>query len=176
MAGWENLRVDLAYTPLHVSLLALEGTPIPPWVAPVKRVLGLTADSAPSLYTFFVPKGEGLEEAEGHVLRHLAGVARLRLLLGVPPDPKVWAVDRNPVHLAPTPDALWYRGPSPLPVAVEYDVGYRKPLLLEKLWGMASLYPEQIWGAPTWSRVAYLRGLIPPPLRERVRVYRAPWA
>ncbi len=54
-------------------------------------------------------------------LRHLAGVAELRLRLGVPPDPGAWRVSLKPRHPVEEPDAVWFTPEGP--VAVEYDAG-----------------------------------------------------
>lgn len=174
MSGWETLKRDFVYTDAHLQVLRLDPSSRPPWVVRVERPIANLTGQELALRAFYFPEGLGLEEVPAFVLRHLAGVARMRLVLGVPPEPGVWEVDLDPVHVHHAPDALWLdKGER---VAVEYDAGYPKPIVLEKLYGLAYRYDRQIWGAPTWSRVGYLERLIPASLKRKVRVVRAPWA
>lgn len=173
MDGWEALRVDFVYTEGHLKLMGLDPKRPPEWVVVAERPISLLTGQEVTFKKFFFPQGLDLEKAAPFVLRHLAGVARMRMVLGVPPDPKRWMVDLDPVHQESAPDALWLNGGER--IAIEYDAGYPKPIVLEKFYGLARRHDRQIWGAPTWTRAGYLGKLVPEGLRPKVRVLRAPW-
>ena len=166
--AWSNLRLDLVYTDWHLNFLGMDRKTLPPWVVPVERVLPIMVGQEETLHTFYVLKD--LAEEKGFVLRHLAGLATMRLLLKA--ETSSWKVDRNPVHSGPTPDAIWLRGER---IAIEYDAGYPKETVLGKMYGMSYRFPLQIWGAPTRVRVLYLENLIPKTLKGKIRVLYAPW-
>ena len=103
-------------------------------------------------------------------LRHLAGLAEMRLLLGVPPDPRVWRVSPKPRHPVEEPDGVWLTPEGP--VALEYDAGaYARARVKAKGEAFARRFVGQVWGAQVPERVAYLKTLIP-----RARVLLASWA
>jgi hypothetical protein len=108
---------------------------------------------------------KGLKDAQATSLRHLAGVATMRRLLGVKEG---WRV--NPGVGVDRPDALWGE------VAVEYDAGeYSVPTLRRKL-GAFEGYPAQVWGVASGRR----RGLIlrlaeEMGIQNLVEVLEAPW-
>lgn len=167
--NWEGLKGDLVYTGWHLKWLGIDPQdPLPPWALRLEGFLPILVGGQARPCTFFLLKG--LEGEEGFVLRHLAGVASMRLLLGA--GSESWWVDRNPVHTGYTPDAIWAKGER---VAIEYDAGYPKGLVLEKMYGMARRFPSQIWGAPTKGRALYLQNLTPPKLKGRIRTLHAPW-
>ena len=88
------------------------------------------------------------------LLRHLAGVAEMRHLLGVPTQE--WRTDTHRVHYREQPDAYWYSQAGP--VAIEYDAGsYALPLLQRKLRTFALRFVGQYWGVPTEKKAASLR-------------------
>lgn len=171
-SSWENLKTDRVYTHYHLFLLNLEGDPLPPYVVERMHIIPIQVSRPPQPVFFYIYREEaGLREAQGFVLRHLAGVASMRLLLGVPPSR--WWVDVNPTHYGYTPDGEWRRPDETW--AIEYDAGYPRSIFIEKMYGMAGRYPHQIWGAPTKERRTYLERNIPPRLREKIRVIHAPW-
>ncbi len=107
-----------------------------------------------------------LKDAHATSLRHLAGVATMRRLLGAKEG---WRV--NPRVGVDYPDALWGE------VAVEYDAGeYSVPTLRRKL-GSFERYPAQVWGVASGRR----RGLIlrlaeEMGIQNLVEVLEAPWS
>lgn len=103
-------------------------------------------------------------------LRHLAGLAEMRLLLEAPPDPRVWRVSPRPRHPVEEPDGVWLTPEGP--VALEYDAGaYARARVRAKGEAFALRFVGQVWGAPVPERVAYLRRFLP-----GARVLLAPWA
>ncbi|GGS05660.1 hypothetical protein [Deinococcus sedimenti] len=86
-------------------------------------------------------------------LAHAAGVAEMRVLMNVPPDPAVW---RTGVTLgrreACTPDAVSIGDFGP--VAVEYDTGaYTTGVIEDKLSAFRDQgYDDVVWGVPAQSR------------------------
>lgn len=165
--------MDLVYTPRLLRLAGIEGTP-PPGVHRREVPVPLLVGQHPYPRVFYYLSPPLPEAPDPHVLRHLAGVAAVRLVLGAEPSSRTWLVDVDPVHLGlPAPDARWVRGNEVW--AIEYDAGYPKPMVLEKLHGLARLYPKVVWGVPSYARKRYLEGLIPPSLRDRIQVVLAPW-
>lgn len=105
-------------------------------------------------------------KASGPTLRHLAGLAEMRRIVGARPEE--WHLgDFSSPH---RPDAMWGH------VAVEYDAGfYPVGVLREKLGGLEG-YPVQVWGVPSESR----RALVERIAREMAiqnlqQVLVAPW-
>jgi hypothetical protein len=158
------LSVDLAWSEEQAERWGL--TP-PEEAVRVAGYLGLTYYRAPEPVVFYA-----LPEVAGFpltALRHLAGVAELRLRLGVPPDPEAWRVSRKRLHPVEEPDAVWFTPEGP--VAVEYDAGgYSRARVRAKGEAFARRFVGQVWGAPVPERVAYLKALLP-----GGRVLEAPW-
>lgn len=94
-------------------------------------------------------------------LRHAAGVAELRHLLGA--LPQNWQTYSQPSH----PDAVWHSPQGP--VAVEYDYGSYSPQTLRRK--MADFGRQQVWGAPAATRVKRLQEA----LGDRGKVWLAAW-
>jgi hypothetical protein len=170
--SWESLRLDFCYSE---RLAKRMGLPFPPpsWVAVREVWLGEVVGRERHLHRFFVLNEEDLLRADGVVLRHLSGVASVRFALKVPPSEEVWRVDRDPVHPTATPDALWKRGHELL--AVEYDVGYPKVQVREKLARFLHAYDGVVWGVPTPLRRSSVKALVPPERAKRVELIVAPW-
>jgi hypothetical protein len=88
---------------------------------------------------------------EGFELRHIAGVAELRHLLGA--DPRSWQVLG---HAAETsPDAMWHRG---LEIwAVEFDAGaYTLKTVQRKARAFEAGFDGQVWGVASSERAQVL--------------------
>lgn len=82
-----------------------------------------------------------VREASSATLRHLAGLAALRRLIGASAG---WRVGswKDPDR----PDALYQGG------AVEYDAGEYAPDLIRRKLGTYEAYPFQIWGVASEGR------------------------
>ncbi len=170
--SWDSLRLDLCYSERLAKRVGLS-LPLPSWVATREVRIDEVIGREKRLHRFFVLSEEDLLHADGAVLRHLSGVASMRFALRVPPSMEVWLVDRDPVHPTATPDALWKRGRELL--AVEYDVGYPKVQVREKLARFLRAYDGVVWGVPTPLRRSLVRTLVCPEQAERVELIVAPW-
>ncbi len=108
-----------------------------------------------------------LREASSGTLRHLAGLAEMRRLLGVPPE--AWTLGAEPGSTIP--DALWGD------VVVEYDAGeYPRPVLRNKLAAFERRAPLQVWGTVSDRRrelILRLAGEMS--IRNLHQVLVAPW-
>ncbi len=144
------------------------GLPEPVEAVEVVGYVGLSNYRTPIFVRFFVH--QSLHHLPLTALRHLAGVAEVRLRLGVAPDPEVWRVSRKQVHPVDEPDAVWLTPEGP--VAVEYDAGgYSRTRVRAKGEAFALRFVGQVWGTPIPQRVRTLEGLLPP----SARVMLAPW-
>ncbi|MEN2982803.1 MAG: hypothetical protein ABDH20_09865 [Thermus sp.] len=160
-----SLHTDGAWSEGQVRRWGLE---VPKEAVRVEGYLGLTAYARPLPVAFWVLPGLRLLPLTA--LRHLAGVAELRLRLRVPPDPGIWRVSFRQVHPIDEPDAVWLTPSGP--VAVEYDVvSYSRRKVQAKARLFGALFVGQVWGAPVPARVATLRRLCPP----ETEVLEAPW-
>jgi hypothetical protein len=80
-------------------------------------------------------------------LRHLAGVAEARHLLGV--QPRDWQVIEHTNHSSP--DAIWQRGLETW--AVEFDAGaYSRASVFAKVQAFRSGFDGQIWAVSSGAR------------------------
>jgi len=164
---WEDLAVDLVYSEGQRRRFRLP--PPPEWVARKEVTVPLYVGGVSVRTVFYVHPS--LPQEADYVLRHLAGVAELRYRLVAPKE--AWSVDADPVHFAPTPDAvLISKGER---IAVEYDAGYPLSIAKNKMLAMGEKYPRQVWGVVTEERKRALTALIPDRLKERVKVLVAPW-
>jgi hypothetical protein len=165
MAAIHPFLVDRVWTEGQVRRWNL---PRPVEAVEVRGYLGSTYYRKPELVRFYVH--ESLRHLSLAALRHLAGMAELRLRLGAPPDPEVWRVILKQVHPVDESDGVWFTLEGPM--AVEYDAGgYSRNQERAKGEAFARRFVGQIWGAPVPERMAYLKALLP-----RVRVLEAPWA
>jgi hypothetical protein len=86
-------------------------------------------------------------------IRHMAGLAEIRHVLGV--GPNHWETARV-FEQSTRPDAVWIRGPNNF-VAIEYDIcGYSAKQIARKV-ARFGTYHGQIWGTVSHSRIAVLR-------------------
>lgn len=160
-----SLLVDGAWSVGQVQRWGLE---VPEDALRVEGYLGLTHYRVPQRVALFVRLD--LAHLPLSALRHLAGVAEMRLRLGVPPDPEVWRVSHRRVHPVEEPDAVWLAPEGP--VAVEYDAGaYSRGRVQAKGQAFALRFVGQVWGVPIPGRAGTLRGLLP----ASSRVLLAPW-
>ncbi|WP_448376672.1 hypothetical protein [Fervidobacterium sp.] len=167
----EDLRVDLALSEGQVLAwydLSLET--LFPMSGKIFTEKGL------SLREVLLPEGRSLRrvrflavdllaKAQSTTLRHLAGLATLRRLLGAREG---WRV--NPEVRADRPDAVWGQ------VAVEYDAGeYSVPTLRRKL-GAFEAYPAQLWGTVSPRRRRLILELAKEMrIQNLEEVFEAPW-
>lgn len=86
-----------------------------------------------------------VQEWSSHALRHLAGLAEARVLLGAS---RGWKV--LPPKGSHYPDAMWNG------IAVEYDVDYPTPVLRRKLAAYEGL-PGQVWATESQVRAERIR-------------------
>lgn len=167
--SWEDLHQEGAY---GGELAQLKGLKTPPsWVRAIRVSLGTERGRLARSKLVYVDEELLKENPPDYVLRHLAGIARVRYELQAPIEQ--WRVDRNPVHRDYTPDAIWERHGGRL--AVEYDVGYQKQKVIDKMWAFHSIYSGQIWGVATPRRKAFIEEMIPASLRRNIIVVLAPW-
>ncbi|ULR39728.1 replication-relaxation family protein [Thermus sp. NEB1569] len=160
------LDVDGVWTSGQVERWGLE---VPPSALVVEGYLGLTHYRKSRPVRFFV--SESLAHLPLTTLRHLAGVAEMRILLGVEADPAHWRVFHRQIHPVEEPDAVWFTPSGP--VAVEYDVGsYSRERVRAKAAAFALRYVGQVWGTPIPERLRTLASLLPPGTRVLV----ASWA
>jgi hypothetical protein len=172
LVSWDSLHLDFCYSE---RLAKRVGLPLPPpsWVAVREVRIDEVVGREKRPHRFFLLNEGDLLHADGAVLRHLSGVASMRFVLRVPPSMGVWQADRDPVHPTATPDALWKKGYELL--AIEYDVGYPKVQVREKLARFLQAYDSVVWGVPTPLRRSLVRTLIPPEQAGRVELIVAPW-
>jgi len=164
---WEDLAVDLVYSEGQRRRFHLP--PPPEWAVKKEAMVPLYVGGASVRTVFYIHPS--LSSRTDYVLRHLAGVAELRYRLLA--SKEVWSVDADPVHFAPTPDAvLLSKGER---IAVEYDAGYPLLIAKNKILAMGEKYPKQVWGVVTEERKKTLMALIPNRLKERLEVLVAPW-
>ncbi|WP_114313605.1 hypothetical protein [Thermus caldifontis] len=157
-------ELDGVWTSGQVERWGLE---VPSSARVVEGYLGLTHYQKSRPVRFFVK--ESLIHLPLTTLRHLAGVAEMRLLLGV--DPPFWRVFHRQVHPVEEPDAVWFTPNGP--VAVEYDVGsYSRGRVRAKAVAFATRYVGQVWGTPAKERARTLVLLLP----RGTRVLQAVWA
>lgn len=150
------LHVDLAWSEGQVRRWGL----VPPEEAVrVEGYLGLTHYRKEAPVAFYAhPR---VARYPLTALRHLAGLAEMRLLLGLPPDSEVWRVSYRRMHPVEEPDAVWLTPEGP--VAVEYDAGaYSRERIRAKGEAFARRFVGQVWGVPIRERVATLKRLLPP--------------
>jgi hypothetical protein len=77
-------------------------------------------------------------------LRHLAGLAELRTLLGAPTT--AWTRHEGLVHSKGRPDALWHQGEKT--IAVEFDAGgYSHKKIVKKVLAFRARADAQVWGS-----------------------------
>lgn len=160
---FEDLELDLALSEGQIYRwygLSLKNL-FPTWGTVREVVLGVGA--APRLVRFLVhPR---LQEASPTTLRHLAGLAEVRRLLGVREG---WEVLFQGDGYRP--DALW-KG-----MAVEYDAGEYSPKTLRVKLGAFEAYPAQIWGTTSESRRRrILRYAQEMGIQNPLQVLVAPW-
>ncbi|HEX7021327.1 MAG TPA: replication-relaxation family protein [Trueperaceae bacterium] len=118
----------------------------------------------------FVVATRKLARLDPNSLRHLAGVAELRALLGVAGD--AWRSAAAARYRPNTPDAFWKseRGT----IAIEYDVGsYSRTQILAKARTFLA-YASQIWGSSSLARTRHLQHLLEQ-TDGSARVLYAPW-
>lgn len=132
----------------------------------VRAVLTQTVKSR-SVRTYRFAHNGRFGQAQGFVLRHLAGVAEMRHILKVQTG---WQVDPNPVHSDFTPDAQWQQESGLW--AMEYDAGYDLSKVRAKAAAFAQGYAGQIWGVAKASRVATLEKALK---GVAVQIVFAPW-
>lgn len=150
------LLLDGAWSLGQVERWGLE---VPEDALRVEGYLGLTHYRAPKRVVFLVRPD--LAHLPLAALRHLAGLAEMRLLLGLPPDPETWRVSYRRMHPVEEPDAVWLTSEGPF--AVEYDAGaYPRERVRAKGEAFARRFVGQVWGVPIRERVATLRRLLPP--------------
>ena len=89
-------------------------------------------------------------------LRHLAGIAEMRRLIGAPREQ--WCSEASKRFTSEMPDAVWAspRGN----VAVEYDAGSYSPSKIASKALAFKNYEGQVWGSPSRRRVAHLTALL----------------
>lgn len=160
-----DFDVDGVWTVGQVERWSLE---VPPSARVVEGYLGFTHYRKSQRVRFFVK--ESLAHLPLTTLRHLAGVAEMRRLLGVEADPGVWRVFHRQVHPVEEPDAVWFTPKGP--VAVEYDVGsYSRDRVRAKGAAFATRYVGQVWGTPVMERLGTLVSLLP----KDATALLAPW-
>jgi hypothetical protein len=118
----------------------------PDW-STVTRQIGLTRHSSGQVTFVCLEKRVGA--LEGAQLRHLAGVAEMRKMLGELPG--AWESSAQRQRALLLPDALWHTKGGV--VAIEFDAGSYSPKQIEeKVWGYSRNYARQVWGTPTELR------------------------
>lgn len=89
-------------------------------------------------------------------LRHLAGVAEMRKLLGAPGEQ--WHSEASTRFASEVPDAVWVSPEGD--IALEYDAGsYSASKIMSKAFAYKR-YEGQIWGSPSRRRVTHLETLL----------------
>lgn len=89
-------------------------------------------------------------------LRHLAGAAEMRRLLGAPRE--AWRSDAQARSAVEVPDALWFTPQGE--IAIEYDAGsYSTKRISAKAFAYRR-YAGQVWGSPSRKHVAHLTRLL----------------
>lgn len=141
-----------------------------------KDVLRVSAYLAPTHHArsyrevHFVTLERKLARLPAASLRHLAGVAELRRLLGAPGE--TWFPVPATGFGSSRPDAVW-ESPKGL-VAIEYDAGsYGLAKLLGKMTAFQR-FERQVWGSPSRCRVAHLNGLLAEMAEGPTAIF-APW-
>jgi hypothetical protein len=133
-----------------ISLASLEG------FARAEAYLAVTRGSYRHQRTNFVVCPARLRQTTGPSLRHLAGVAEMRRLLGAAPED--WESVAEARHRLYIPDAVWTTPDGT--VAIEYDVGSYAPQQVITKARTFNSYTRQIWGAPTLARSRHLDHLL----------------
>lgn len=133
-----------------ISVAALNG------FALAEAYLAVTRGSYRHQHTNFVVCPARLRQATGPSLRHLAGVAEMRRLLGAAPEQ--WESVAEARHRLYIPDAVWSTPEGT--VAIEYDVGSYTPRQVLTKARTFDSYTRQIWGAPTLARTRHLGHLL----------------
>lgn len=118
--------------------------------------LAITRGSYRHQRTNFVVCPSRLTRSTGPSLRHLAGVAEMRRLLGAAPED--WQSVAEARHRLYIPDAAWTT-PEGV-IAIEYDVGSYGPRQVLTKARTFNSYARQIWGAPTLTRARHLAHLL----------------
>lgn len=119
----------------------------------VRVEIGLTKHQQPKPLVF-VCSSRAVAKLHPNQLRHLAGVAEMRQLLGARLD--AWHSEAERERALLYPDAVW-QTPSGK-VAIEFDAGSYNPNQLEqKCWTYARNFSGQIWGTPSLQRAGRLR-------------------
>lgn len=102
----------------------------------------------------FVSLEGSLSGARGSELRHLAGLAEMRRMLGA--NPEVW---RHKSDLGgEQPDALWDSPEGA--VAVEFDAGSYSPAQILAKVKYFTRHAAQVWGSPSRIRARHLTGFL----------------
>lgn len=104
-------------------------------------------------------------------LRHLAGLAEMRLRLKA--DPRDWLVFLKRPDQGRMPDGQYsYKGER---CALEFDAGsYKRDRVLEKMRAYAQAFDSQLWGAGTDARISYLQACASD-VPGKIYVMSAPW-
>ena len=118
----------------------------------------------------FVGLSSRLGRLEGNSLRHLAGIAEMRHVLGAPAGD--WTSLAAARQQPRTPDAFWETARGLL--AIEYDVGSYSPTQIKEKAKSFKRYAGQIWGTPSRQRVRHLWHLLKPLDRHCVVLF-AEW-
>ncbi len=119
----------------------------------------------------FVGLSSSIGRLEGNSLRHLAGIAEMRRVLGALPED--WTSLAAARQQPRTPDAFWETERGLL--AIEYDVGSYSPTQISEKAKSFKRYAGQVWGAPSRQRVRHLWHLLKPLDSHCVVLYVA-WA
>lgn len=162
--GEEALRTDQVLTSGQLLRLGVN----PDWFPSVTESVRLTSYvGAETVVTFHALRPATLEGLRARQLAHLAGVAEMRLVLGVPPGPH-WQVSAHLRHADERPDAVWtHEGQTRL---IEFDsCDYPRGVVERKVHGMQPKGPLY-WGTTSALRVNRLAVLYP-----RMHVMLALW-
>ena len=106
----------------------------------------------------FIGLSSRLKRLESSSLRHLAGIAEMRHILGA--DTDCWTSLAAARRQPRMPDALWETARGF--VAVEYDVGSYSPCQIRKKARSFRQYVRQVWGTPSRERLRHLNYLLQP--------------
>lgn len=119
----------------------------------MRAEIGLTKHQQPRSVVF-VCSSRAVARLHPNQLRHLAGVAEMRQLLGAKPG--AWHSEAERERTLLYPDAVWQTLAGK--VAIEFDTGSYNPKQLEqKCWAYARNYSGQVWGTPSPLRAGRLR-------------------
>lgn len=118
----------------------------------------------------FIGLSARVKRLEGSSLRHLAGIAEMRHILGA--DRNVWVSLAAARRKPRMPDALWKTARGS--VAIEYDIGSYSPKQIRDKAMDFRRYSDQLWGTSSRERARHLSHLLRQ-LSHRHTVHYAPW-